>query len=238
MPPRPCSDYLDEKEVCALASEFVLAHDLVFIALRQLTAFFTSLKSSVTYISHSEDDGTTSENVRLKNIAVKKKSVLSSVIAGIFYEANFQSSATLSSEIFLPMHHQTNPPYWHVLIVSPRDSKIWIRFDMPYLIQSVSTSLFITYLQLLTPSATKIPPCIALFPSSLISRHTNERIICSMDTLYDENYVENATYLLDNAGIQTRRRKEDGHESESYFGNITSKTQEDGTQKSRKSIFI
>jgi hypothetical protein len=58
-----------------------------------------------------------------------------------------------------------------------------------------------------------------------------------MDSLYDENYVENATYILDNVGIQTRRRKEDGHESESYFGNITSKAQEDGTQTTRRSIF-
>lgn len=234
MPPKPRSHYKNEAEECALASEFDLAHDLVFIALRQLTAFFTILKSSITYMS---EDGSTRTNVRLKNIAIKNKTMLSSVIAEMFYKDNFMSSATRSSQTFLSKHHQTNPPYWHVLIVSPVDSKIWIRFDMPYLIQSVSTSLFITYLQLFTPSATKLPPCIALFPSSFISQHTSERIICSMETLYDENYVENSNVVSGNVDVETRRRKEDGHEYESYFGNITSKAQEDGTQTTRRSIF-
>ena len=238
MPPKPCCPYLDEEEECARASEFMLARDLVFIALRQLTAFFTILKSRITYIS---EHGSIRKNVRLKNIAIKKKSILSSVITQIFYNKrdNFTSSDTLSSETFLPLSHQNNPPYWHVLIVSPVDFKIWIRFDMPYLIQSVSTSLFITYLQLLTPSATKLPPCIALFPSSLISRHTDDRIICYMEILYKENYVVNFNEWsgIKNPDIVTRKRKDDGHELESYFSKKTSKPQENDTQLSRKSIF-
>ena len=128
-----------------------------------------------------------------------------------------RSGADCPSPLILPKYHQKHPPYWTVLIISPTNASDWIRFDMPFLIPSVSTFLFITYLQLLTPSATKIPTQIALHPCSCISVSTNERIISKMDVLGEENYSNVRDDWNGDKNYQTRRNS-NGQELESYVG--------------------
>ena len=123
--------------------------------------------------------------------------------------------------------HQENPPYWTVLIISPTNASDWIRFDMPFLIPSISTFLFITYLQLLTPSATIIPTQIALHPCSCLSSSTNERMIIKMDVLGEENYSKVREDWNMDQNCQTRRNSK-GQELESYVGKKRSSAVKEG----------
>lgn len=163
------------------------------------------------------DSSTNSINpVQLRSFAIGHPNFVSKALYYMLTEKDIPYCNDVhesKNDSILPLWHIKNPPFWTVVIFTPRSDNNWIRFDIPYLIPTVSTALFTTYLQILNPSSNPIHNHTILHPSSEeITILSHERIIHRMDKFYRDNFNLEESY---NVTHPTRRQGIEATEMES-----------------------
>ena len=85
IPPSPQSPYKNDSDREIYDSEFILAQEIVFVALRQLTSFLTMLKVNLVSLDHP------SIPIRTLNVSIRKKTLMTQALSELYYSGSMRS---------------------------------------------------------------------------------------------------------------------------------------------------